>query len=193
MGVGYAAGAWDRSQLPPNVRVGSGCFLEREGSFELYRSTRPVGLRLGDGVQVFTWTTFNVEPEGTIEVGAGSVLVGAVFMCADEIVVGKDVMVSYNVTIADSDFHPRDPDLRRDDARANAPFGDRSRRPPLGTAPVHIGDGAAVGIGAIILKGVRIGRGAHIAPGSVVTADVAAGALVAGNPARPVPRSGDGA
>jgi len=185
--VGYATGAWDRSQLPPNVHLGKGCFLERQGSFELYRSTRPVGLRLGDGVQVFTWTTFNVEPEGTVDVGAGSVLVGAVFMCADEIVIGQNVMVSYNVTIADSDFHPRDPDLRRQDARANAPFGDRSRRPPLVTAPVNIGDGATVGIGAIILKGVRIGPGAHIAAGSVVTGDVAEGSLVAGNPARAVP------
>jgi len=189
MGVGYAGDAWDQSRLPPNVRVGSGCFLEREGSFELYRSTRPVGLSIGDGVQVFTWTTFNVEPDGTIDVGAGSVLVGAVFMCADQIVVGKNVMVSYNVTIADSDFHPRDPDLRRQDARANAPYGDRSGRPSLVTAPVHIGDGATVGIGAIILKGVRIGNGAHIAPGSVVTSDVAAGASFAGNPARAVPGS----
>ena len=47
-------------------------------------------------------------------------------------------------------------------------------------------DDAWIGIGAIILKGVRIGRGARIGPGAVVTADVPAGAAVAGHPARVV-------
>ena len=184
MAVGYLTGDWDYSKLPPNVILGTNCFIEREGSFELYRSEQPRGLVLGSGVQVFTWTTFNVEPTGSIEVGADSVLAGAVFMCADRIVLGERVVVSYNVTIADSDFHPRDAELRRQDARANAPFGDRSQRPPLTTAPVRIDDGAHVGIGAIILKGVRVGAGARVAAGAVVTSDVPPGATVFGNPAR---------
>ena len=41
-----------------------------------------------------------------------------------------------------------------------------------------------IGIGAIVLKGVRVGRGARIAAGSVVTRDVPEGGTVAGNPAR---------
>lgn len=49
---------------------------------------------------------------------------------------------------------------------------------------VIIEDGVFVGAGSILLPGVRIGRGAYVAAGSVVAADVPAGVMVGGNPAR---------
>jgi acetyltransferase-like isoleucine patch superfamily enzyme len=179
-------GQWDYRTLPDNVRLGPECYLERKESFKRFRSTRASGLVLGQGVTVYTWTEFNVEPAGVLEVGDGSTLVGAVFMCAESIRLGRRVIVSYNVTIADSDFHPRTPAARKQDAIANAPQGDRSQRPAVLTQPVVIEDDVWVGIGAIILKGVRVGRGARIGAGAVVTSDVPAGASVAGNPARVV-------
>jgi acetyltransferase-like isoleucine patch superfamily enzyme len=184
MDVSEITGGWDYRTLPANVRVGAGCYLERKDSFRRFRSTREPGLVLGDRVIAYTWTEFNVEPTGLLEVGDDTTLVGAVFMCAEHVRIGERVVVSYNVTIADSDFHPHDPELRRQDAVANAPFGDRSRRPPLVCRPVVIEDGVWIGIGAIILKGVRIGAGARVAAGAVVTRDVPAGAAFAGNPAR---------
>ena len=114
-----------------------------------------------------------------------STLVGAVFMCAESIRLGRRVIVSYNVTIADSDFHPLDPEERKRDAMANAPEGDKSRRPAIISKPVVIEDDVWIGIGAMILKGVQVGRGARIGAGAVVTRDVPAGATVTGNPARP--------
>jgi acetyltransferase-like isoleucine patch superfamily enzyme len=177
-------GTWNYDLLPANVRIGAGCFLERKDSFARFRSRRDPGLTLGDDVRVYTWTAFNIEPTGEVVVGDGSVLVGAVFMGADRIELGRRVVVSYNVTIADCDFHPRDPDLRRQDAVANAPEGDRSGRPVFVTRPVVIGDDVWIGIGAIVLKGVSVGRGARVGAGSVVTRDVPEGATVAGNPAR---------
>ncbi len=181
-------GGWDYHTLPTNVVLGEGCFLERRASFDRFRSTREPGLVLGDRVRVYTWTAFNVEPSGQVVVGADSSLVGAVFMCAGDVTIGERVVVSYNVTVADCDFHPRDPDERMRDAVANAPEGDRSRRPPLVSRSVVIEDDVWVGIGAIILKGVTIGRGARVGPGAVVTSDVPDGGWVAGNPARPVER-----
>lgn len=178
-------GGWEHASLPGNIRVGADCYLERKESFKRFRSTREPGLVIGDRVKVYTWTEFNIEPTGSVEVGDDSILVGVVFMCAEGVRIGKRVVVSYNVTIADSDFHPRDPELRMQDAMANAPYGDKSHRPMVATKPVVIEDDVWIGIGAIILKGVHIGKGARIGAGTVVTKNVPAGATVIGNPAQP--------
>lgn len=65
------------------------------------------------------------------------------------------------------------------------------RYPPTGigglAGPV-IGNGAAIGANATVLPGVRIGDGALVAAGSVVTRDVPPGMLAVGNPARFRPR-----
>lgn len=50
--------------------------------------------------------------------------------------------------------------------------------------PVHIGQHVWIGAGAIVLPGVRVGSYSVVAAGSVVTAHVPPGAIVAGNPAR---------
>jgi acetyltransferase-like isoleucine patch superfamily enzyme len=55
---------------------------------------------------------------------------------------------------------------------------------PLEFAEVLIDDHADIGIGAVILPGVTVGRGAIVGAGAVVTKDVAAYAVVAGVPAR---------
>jgi acetyltransferase-like isoleucine patch superfamily enzyme len=55
---------------------------------------------------------------------------------------------------------------------------------PVEFKAVVIEDDADIGVGAIVLPGVRIGRGAQIGAGSVVTHDVPAYHVVAGNPAR---------
>ena len=53
-------------------------------------------------------------------------------------------------------------------------------------APVLIGNHVFIGERAIILPGVTIGDNSIIGAGSVVTRDVEAGSIVAGNPARPI-------
>ena len=60
----------------------------------------------------------------------------------------------------------------------------RSIQSPLDFAPVTLEDGCDIGVGAIILPGVRVGKGAQVGAGAVVTKDVAAGATVVGAPAR---------
>jgi acetyltransferase-like isoleucine patch superfamily enzyme len=49
---------------------------------------------------------------------------------------------------------------------------------------VTIGDDVRIGINAIVLKGVTVGDRASILAGAVVTSDVPADSIVAGNPAR---------
>lgn len=52
-----------------------------------------------------------------------------------------------------------------------------------GVGPTTVGDGVHIGAGAVIDAGLHLGAGARVKPGAVVLASVAAGAVVAGNPA----------
>jgi ABC-type transport system involved in Fe-S cluster assembly fused permease/ATPase subunit len=106
--------------------------------------------------------------------------------------VGARCVLSYDVTVAGCDSHALDVEEGRRDTVASAPYGDPSGRQPLLTRSVVIGDDVLVGIGAIVLKGVRSGDGATVGPGAVVTRDLPAGALGAGNPAVITERAGGG-
>jgi acetyltransferase-like isoleucine patch superfamily enzyme len=183
-------GAWDYRTLPGHVVLGDDVFLERRASFNRFLSRRDPGLVIGDRVTVYTWCGFGVEEDGVVEIGDDTILVGALIMCADRVSIGRSVVASYNVTIVDSDFHPLDPDLRREDTIAMSPSATGRTRPQVETRPVVIDDGAWIGVGATILKGVHVGRGARIEAGAVVTSDVPSGATVVGNPARVVERAG---
>jgi acetyltransferase-like isoleucine patch superfamily enzyme len=88
------------------------------------------------------------------------------------VAIGSDVLASDNVFIADSYHAYRAPDQ---------PALTQSMTP---ARPVSIGDGAFLGIACLILPGVTIGERAYIGAGSVVTTDIPALAVAAGNPAR---------
>ena len=88
--------------------------------------------------------------------------------------IGRHCLLATGVLIYDLDGHPLDA-VRR---RAGEPT------PPEAISPVVIGDDVWIGVGALILKGVTIGDRAIVAAQSVVTKDVPADAVVAGNPAR---------
>ena len=63
-------------------------------------------------------------------------------------------------------------------------MGNRKKRPAIKTLPVTIEDDVWIGFNATILKGVHIGKGAVIQPGSLVMENVEAGNIVSGNPAK---------
>jgi len=55
---------------------------------------------------------------------------------------------------------------------------------PPSKEPTEIGDDVLVGGNAVILEGIKIGKGSVVAAGSVVTEDVPSGVVVAGAPAK---------
>jgi acetyltransferase-like isoleucine patch superfamily enzyme len=186
--VAELTGTWDYSTLPSNVYLGRDCFIENQLAFSNFSTANDPGLVLGDRVRVYGggWgSSFGIKHPGVVTIGDDSILVGAQFMCAERISVGRRVIISYNAILSDGDFHPIDPVLRNEDARYSAPFSTTGRpRPPWTPQPVTIGDDVRIGINAIVLKGVTVGDRASILAGAVVTSDVPADSIVAGNPAR---------
>lgn len=99
--------------------------------------------------------------------------------------IGSRVLIAHGVNIFDSLTHSLDPDERHRQIREIFSKG-HPRRINLDERAVRIDDDAWVGAGAFIMRGVHIGARAIVAAGSVVTKDVAADTVVAGNPARVV-------
>jgi len=102
------------------------------------------------------------------------------------VTIGNHVLISHLVDIHDTDGHPIDWQERRLDAAARLAGQMQNLSWETSAAPVIVEDDAWICFKATILKGVHIGRGAIIAAGAVVTADVPAWTVVAGNPARVV-------
>jgi acetyltransferase-like isoleucine patch superfamily enzyme len=97
--------------------------------------------------------------------------------------IGNHVLISHLVDIHDTDSHPVDWRDRRREAEAVL-NGIGYRTTSTESAPVVIEDDVWIGFKAVILKGVRVGRGAIVAACSVVTKDVPSFSVVAGNPAK---------
>lgn len=86
-----------------------------------------------------------------------------------DIYIGADTMIGPNVTIIAGN-HPISPKLRQKHLQYNL--------------PVHIGANCWIGAGAVILPGVSIGDNSIIGAGSIVTRDIPANVIAAGNPCR---------
>jgi acetyltransferase-like isoleucine patch superfamily enzyme len=177
------AGYWTHGDLPPNVKLGTGTILNGEISFKRFRSRADGALEIGANCTM-EGVHFAIEAAGRVRIGDYCYFTNALLLCELELRIGSYVMIGWNASISDSDFHPIDPAERIADAIACSPLGKGRPRPPIVKRPVIIEDHVWIGPNATILKGVRIGEGAFIEPGSLVTRDVPARARVQGNPAQ---------
>lgn len=104
--------------------------------------------------------------------------------------IGRGVLIGNNVGVVGRiDHEYRVPGVLIRDGRW---IGSDPELAALPENQVEIGDDVWIGFGSVVLSGVRIGDGAIVAAGSVVTEDVAAFAIVAGVPAKPVGARFDG-
>jgi acetyltransferase-like isoleucine patch superfamily enzyme len=152
-------------RLGRNVYIGSGA--------RIFEATGGGSIILEDRVVIHGNTVLEAGRQGAIRLGAGSSIhPGCQFKAYIEpILIGEGVMIAANVALYSYD-HGMAPDqlIRKQKITSKG--------------PISIGNEAWVGTAAIILSGVTIGEGAVVAAGAVVTRDVPAGAIVAGNPAR---------
>lgn len=108
----------------------------------------------------------------SLTIGAGTTMVQGSLQLHEpgEIRIGADCMISSQVYISLSDIHP---------------IYDRATGHRINpAASVLIGDHVWLGLRSLVLKGARIGDGAVVAAGAMVTGQIPAHAIVAGAPAK---------
>jgi acetyltransferase-like isoleucine patch superfamily enzyme len=126
-----------------------------------------------------------VYESGSFRLGTHSYLgSGSRIWCRQSIEIGSHVLISHLVDIHDTNSHSLDWKVRNKESWELLENGRGIPSSDVINAPIIIEDNVWIGFKSTILKGVTIGRGAVIAACSVVTKDVPAYALVAGNPAR---------
>jgi acetyltransferase-like isoleucine patch superfamily enzyme len=153
------------------VRAESGVRLGRGVRFDIARGGQ---VTLGHGCEIGAGSRFHVT--GRVRVGPGARLGERCVIVAHERVdIGPDALLGDEVVLVDFDHDVSD---------VERPI----RLQGVLTAPVVVGERAALAAGAAVLRGVAVGAGARVMPRSVVTRDVAPGAAVAGVPARRVRR-----
>jgi acetyltransferase-like isoleucine patch superfamily enzyme len=145
-----------------HIRIGSGTVLTSTSRKTALGVSRRVIMR-------------TLLPGASIVIGTDVGMSGAVLCAAISIRIGDRCLLGADVSIVDTDFHPID----LQSGRRYAPIP----RPAASDAVV-IEEDVFIGSGAIVLKGVRIGRGSVVGAHSVVTANVPPDVVVAGNPAR---------
>jgi acetyltransferase-like isoleucine patch superfamily enzyme len=125
------------------------------------------GLKIGRKSKIHFGARF-FNPKG-VEIGEGSLVGEFAFLDGRApLKIGNHVDIASQVLIYNSEH-----DMNSDDFRAVE-------------EPVEIGDFAFIGPRAIILPGVKIGKGAVVAAGAVVTKDVAPFKIVGGVPAKEI-------
>jgi acetyltransferase-like isoleucine patch superfamily enzyme len=187
MGLGRTLYSWCGLQRLrwQGVRGGTAVRL-----FGLPLVTRAAGsaIHLGRGVALCSrarWNPVGVNhpvilrtlfADAEIRIGDATGLSGATVCAARSVCIGRDCLIGANVVITDYDFHAVAPAQRRT----------VTARAAIGCAPVVIEDNVWIGMNAIVLKGVRIGRNSVIAAGSIVTHSIPENCVAGGNPARPL-------
>lgn len=110
--------------------------------------------------------------------------------CVDNVILGDYSVTADNVIISDNNNHPVNP-ADRMIMRVTPPGSDERSWIHSDYAPIIIGKNVWIGEYARICKGVKIGDGSIIAANTVVTKDVPANSIAAGNPAQIVKKDID--
>lgn len=132
----------------------------------------PEMIEIGDNVYVGHYAILKGYFKGRMVIGAGTWIGQQCFFhSAGGLTIGQNVGVGPAVKIITS-------------AHAEEGIEKPILHSRIEFAPVVIEDDADIGIGAILLPGITIGRGAQIGAGAVVTGDIPAYAVAVGAPAR---------
>jgi acetyltransferase-like isoleucine patch superfamily enzyme len=146
--------------IAPDVKLGRGV--------RIFGFTNLYGCEIGDEVKIGAF----VEIQKGVRIGNRCKISSHTFIC-EGVTLEDEVFVGHNVTFT-NDLYPRATNVQ----------GALQTESDWRCVPTRVKCGASIGSGATLLCGITVGEGAMIGAGSVVTRDVPARAVVAGNPAR---------
>lgn len=156
---------------PEYARIASDVKLGRD--VKIYAFVNLYGCEIGDDSRIGTF----VEIQKGVKIGKRVKISSHSFICegvtiADEVFIGHGVMFI-------NDKYPR----------ATTDTGELQTETDWECIATLVQNRVSIGSNATIMCGVTIGEGAMVGAGSVVTRDVPAGTVVAGNPARVIKKT----
>ncbi|NOH01926.1 MAG: N-acetyltransferase [Chloroflexi bacterium] len=155
-------GAPEYSRIAPDVKLGK--------DVKIYAFVNLYGCEVDDESRIGTF----VEIQKGAKIGKRVKVSSHSFIC-EGVTIEDEVFIGHGVMFI-NDKYPR----------ATTADGSPQSEADWVCVPTVIKKRASIGSNVTILCGVTIGEGALVGAGSVVTRDVPAGAVVAGNPARPI-------
>lgn len=160
----HGSGEFDPAQF---ARLGQGVVIE-PGVLVFH----PENIEIGDDVYIGHYTILKGYYRNKLVIGPGTWIGQQCFFhSAGGLCIGCNVGIGPGVKVITS-YHAAD-DVRLPILHT-----------PIEFAPVVIEDDADIGVGAIILPGVTVGRGVQVGAGAVVTHDLEPYTLAAGVPAK---------
>ena len=157
-----------RRKIAPDVKLGEGV--------KIFDFVNMYGCEVGDNTKIGTF----VEVQKGAKIGKNCKISSHTFIC-EGVTIEDDVFVGHNVTFT-NDKYPR----------ATAAGGGLQTEADWACIPTVVKRGVSIGSSASLLCGITIGENAIIGTGSVVTRDVPANTIVAGNPARVIRKLEEG-
>ena len=146
--------------IAPDVKLGTGV--------KIHHFVNLYGCEIGDNTQIGTF----VEIQKGAKIGKTCKIQSHTFIC-EGVTIEDNVFIGHNVTFINDRF-PR-ATTEADTLQTDADWV---------CEPTVVKRGASVGSSATLLCGITVGENAIVGAGSVVTKDVPANTIVAGNPAR---------
>lgn len=177
---------WYAGGIPPNVRLGENVYLDTSYGFAAFHSTREDGFSLGEASGTYDRASFVVGENGAVQVGFYTVLNGTIIICNENVTIGNHCLLAWGSVITDTwaNLAAAPLEKRREILRAAAQDERRRLLPVDAPRSVIIEDNVWVGFDAVVLPGVRLGRGSIVGSRTIISEDVPPYAVVVGNPPR---------
>ena len=150
----------DHLCIAPDVKLGK--------NVKLSKFINMYGCEVGDNTKVGAF----VEIQKNAQVGKNCKISSHTFIC-EGVVIEDDVFIGHGVTFINDSF-----------PRATTAGGQLQTESDWKVERTLVKRGASIGSGATVLANLTVGENAIVGAGSVVTKDVPANCIVAGNPAR---------